>query len=238
MAFLSKKKKAEIKLETDALVKKHQIDENAIDWESSKLQLLRKSERKAWSFARFFMLSSLLLFVLLLFLIPLKEKVPYVIRVDESTGLASILQIEDLQNVPASAVMDRYWLNTYVIARESYNFNQLSEDYRVVQELSLPEAFKTYGNLYNQRDGLQFTYKDKTEITVRITSITLGEPGIATLRFDKTIAALNSSIPPRSERWIVQIAYKYIPDIEMTEQRRLVNPFGFKVVNYRASREF
>ena len=55
-------------------------------------------------------------------LMPLKTVAPYVIKVNESTGMTEVLSIANKRDIPVNEMMNKYWLSQYVLARETYEF--------------------------------------------------------------------------------------------------------------------
>ena len=59
---------------------------SVLDWESNIIDLVQKSERRAWLVAKMSAVGFILSVVSIGLLMPLKETRPYVIRVDKTTG--------------------------------------------------------------------------------------------------------------------------------------------------------
>lgn len=251
-------KKAEQKEALEKFEKEAKVRKDAIDWNTSLMEIVRKESKRNRTLVMVFSACMAVMAVgyMVVFsqILPLKTIEPYVIKVDNATGMTDVVYVDDLTKIPTSEVMDRYWLNHYIVSRESYQFDQLSGDYNVVRELSFPEAFDPYAKTYNPRNGLQFDYRKSVTIKAQVKNFMFNDRGPievveqpsrppvkyqggnVTVRFTKEIKSGNTQAP-RIENWIVQISYRYMPELHLSEQRRLVNPFGFKVVDYRASRE-
>lgn len=95
---------------------------DAIGWESSRLSLAEKSEARAWLTAKILGATNIALVAAIVIMMPLKETLPYVIEVDKSTGMSTILSVANAEEIPVSEVMDKYWLSEYVQAREAYDY--------------------------------------------------------------------------------------------------------------------
>ena len=122
--------------------------EKAVSWEVSRTELLEKSEAKAWGTVKLFGAVIALEALALVFLMPLKSVEPFVIKVDQSSGQTEVLSIADKQNIPVSEMMDKYWLNQYVLSRETYDWHTLENDFIRVRELSTPQVFEPYGRQF------------------------------------------------------------------------------------------
>ena len=121
---------------------------DAIGWESSRLSLAEASEARAWFTAKLLGATSMALVVAIVVMMPLKETLPYVIEVDKSTGMSTILSVANAEEVPVSEVMDKYWLSEYVQAREAYDYRTLENDYIKTRELSMPNVFEPYSRQF------------------------------------------------------------------------------------------
>src|SRR6185312_12906092 len=105
------------------------IFKKAIDWESSRVHLIELSERRAWKIAMAAVITTLLSWIALVLLLPLKESVPYLIKVNKESGAHEILTHLDSKTVTQDEVMDKYWVSNYVRAREGYDWYTLKKDY-------------------------------------------------------------------------------------------------------------
>lgn len=113
----------------------------ALDWETSRLELVEKSEKRAWLCSKILGLCLISTAAAIALMMPLKKTEPYVIRVNQNTGEAAVLAIANEKDIPFSEMMDKYWLNQYVLSRESYDYRTLEHDYLKTRELSLPNVF-------------------------------------------------------------------------------------------------
>ena len=131
-----------------AVSKRQKQYETALSWESARLQMVVASERKAWNLVKLLAACFLLTCIALVCLMPLKTVAPYVIKVDESTGMAEVLSIANTREIPVSEMMNKYWVSQYVLARETYDWRTLNQEYIKVRELSLPNVFEPYATQF------------------------------------------------------------------------------------------
>ena len=214
------------------------VSENGISWEVSRLQLLEQSEAKAWNTAKLMGVTIVGLIVAICIMMPLKKTEPFVIQVDKSTGLTEVLSIANAKDIPVSEMMDKYWLNQYVLSRESYDWRTLENDYIKTREMSMPTIFDSYASQYGQSEGsLEMQLGDRKRIVVDIHSVVPNGNGIATVRFTKRLVDTKSNMEQSRQGWTATIGYEYFPDFKVEEAKRLINPFGFKVTTYRVDPE-
>ena len=81
----------------------------------------------------------------------------------------------------SSELNDKHWIAEYVIARQRYVYRLLQHDYDTVQRLSDPQVWGTYASLFEGDNALDKKLQDSTELLPQVLSITLNEPGIATV---------------------------------------------------------
>ena len=204
------------------------MQNNGITYESSIRYLVEKSNQRAWVVAFAAVCVSVLSIMAITFMLPLKTVEPYVIRVDNTTGMVDII-----------TALDKYFTSKYVKAREGYFYNLLQEDYILTQILSSPEVAKDYIRLYEGSNSRVEVLQNKEEISIDIVSVTLGvSAGIktATIRFNAKQRLVGSDSYQNSAK-IATLSYDYSPQSLSNEDERLKNPLGFKVLTYRIDEE-
>lgn len=241
-AFFKKKKSVKDDSKTPA-PKKSSPYEKAIDWEAQKESVQQKSEAKAWRLCSLLTLIVIALVAAICVMLPLKKTEPFLIKVNESTGEATVLSIANVKDIPWSEAMDKYWLNQYVLARESYHYRTLSHEFNVVRLLSFPEVFDPYASQFGDNaNSLELRLKDNQRIYTDILSIIpRGEDNegnkVATVRFTKRLTDTKSGEELNRQTWNATISFEYLPNFAVEEPERLINPFGFKVTSYRVDPE-
>jgi len=208
-----------------------------MNWESTRFAENEKSKNRAWRIVYALIFLSCLLTAGFIFLLPLKENTPYLLREDPDTGALSILTTLDINKLGFVEVRDNHWLTKYVLARESYNWHTIQKDYDLVGILSSKKPAKDYLSLYDGDNPLDKKYGSKIIVLIEIASVVPNE-GIATVRFKKTIKHTDESkTQHKVSKWVATIGYSYSPDSVMTQGDRLINPYGFRVDSYRIDQE-
>ncbi|WP_304342072.1 virB8 family protein [Campylobacter ureolyticus] len=221
------------------------IDNNdtktAISYEASIRYLVEKSNRRAWLIAFLSIFISIISVTAVVFLTPLKSVEPYVIRVDNTTGMVDIItSVNQTEFISDNEALDKYFTTSYVKIREGYFYNILQNDYTTVQIWSSPEVSSDYLKIYEGDNSRVDILKNRTEIDVEINSVTLGNSNgmkMATIRFNQIYKDAKSRTITNKKAKIVTLAYDYSPQSLMTENERLINPLGFKVLTYRVDDE-
>lgn len=172
----------------------------------------------------------------LLFLIPLKTTIPYVVRVDNATGHIELVTTLRTSESSYGEVVDSYFLNQYVLNREGYDYNTLQNAYNTTALLSDPEVQREYYALFEGAQARDTVLKDRTKIIVQVRSITpTPETGIAVVRFSTQLKHNQGSIESL-QNWIATIGYTY-KDATMSSVDRRINPLGFQITSYRIDPE-
>lgn len=212
--------------------------DGAINWESSRVLSVEKSERRAWNVAVCAVGITVLALGSIAMMMPLKESVPYVIRVDNTTGVPDIVTAITDKAVTGDEVMDKYWLAQYVRARETYDWYTLQRDYNTVGLLSSANVGAGYAQLFEGKDALDKQYGKNVRATVEIISVVPTGQHTGTVRFIKTTKRVDQEGAPGTvSKWVATVAYEYRNAALIKESARLVNPFGFQVLTYRVDPE-
>lgn len=210
----------------------------ALDFERSKTADAVKSKNLAWkvagAFGVGFVLSTLTAAVAV-YIRP--EPHPTVITLDKGTGISkmerSVLDTTD----HFDEVTDKHWLSEYVKYRESYEWFEISSSFNVVKLMSSPAVFDEYSNSVYAKDAPLEILKDKGRLRVFDASVTfVGSTAQVRYSVEKlNPSGVNTDNSP-VKRYISTMTYMY-ENRPMTEQERMVNNLGFKVLSYRRDEE-
>lgn len=214
------------------------IYDEAMDFESSVRYLVEQSNKRAWLIAFVSIFVAILSIIAVLLLTPLKTVEPYVIRVDNTTGMVDILTILDEKQISSIEALDKHFVAQYIKAREGYYYDMLNQDYIFVQLLSTPEIAEAYRQIYAGDNARDTKLGNATQVEVQVFSIVLGESNgekTATARINLKTTNKNSRSESMATK-VITLTYKY-QVAQVNEENRLLNPLGFKVSNYRIDEE-
>lgn len=97
-------------------------------------------------------------------MLPLKERVPYIVEVEKTTGTAQVLQpVGEERAVPHSELMDKHFISKYIRCREGYDNRTVAGDFEIVKYLSMPDVFEPYLQQF-KRKILQTPMKSTVKI--------------------------------------------------------------------------
>lgn len=229
------------------------IDEavtQSVNFELTVADLVRRSEKRAWWVAGSSVVMSLALLSGYFYMLPLKEKVPYLVIADAYTGTSTAARLTDdasLQRITTSEAINRSNVAHFVVARESYDLALTNlRDWTTVLTMSAPQVAGGYTNLYssqNPANPYKLYGKDRA-IRVRILSITLiggggGEtPKGATVRFQRSLYDKQSGATQPLDSKIATLVFTYKANLKMDEKQRIENPLGFQVTDYRVDNDY
>ncbi|EFN0475695.1 virB8 family protein, partial [Campylobacter jejuni] len=197
----------------------------AIDYEASFRYLIEKSNKRAWLIAFISIFIAIISIIAVVLLTPLKTIEPYVIRVDNTTGMVDILTMLDEKEIKANEALDKYFISTYVKAREGYYYDLLNQDYLLTQLMSSEKVANEYRALYEGDNARDQILKNSNEVSVQILSIVLGESNgvkTATVRAIITTKNLTSKGTTQATK-VITLSYDYIL-AKASEENRFLNP--------------
>lgn len=185
-----------------------------------------------------------LLFVLLLILLVLsivsvgviayvintKKFDPFVIQIDDTTGIAKIVNPISSTVLSGNEALAQYFIKKYIIARETYNpVDFTTEARKVVRLLSSNSIYWDYrGYIKNEAvdPSVKYGQKNTTYLVVKSWSKLSDSKYIMRFSINETAGAM------KIFNKIAVVEFKYLP-MELTESDKDVNPVGFQVTGYR-----
>lgn len=210
----------------------------ALDFESSRLYIIDKSNKRAWLVTFIFGFISILLTIAIIVMLPLKKVDLAVVKVDKNGFLDVITNIQE-EILTTSEAWDKHFIYKYVKTREQYFYNILNQDYESTQLYSSKKVADNYiEEMTNEKYGKTSIYKNNIELDVNILSIVLNESNgtrTSTIRAEIIKKDASSENIEKSIK-VITLTYEYLP-IKLNTKNRLENPLGFVVSSYRVDEE-
>lgn len=204
------------------------------DWHED----LRKSNRTAWRVTAVALALAVLGFAAGYAGMSQEPAPPAVVRVDKATGAVEYVGVMRDVEQSYGEQSDKYWINNFMLCRESYDWHTIQECYNKMGLMASPTVQADYSKLYNDTDGRQVTLATNARIIPHVISITPNlETSTATVRFT-TQKVESSGLKGPEERWVATLAYRYVTTAALSESERRINLLGFQVTSYRTDREF
>lgn len=222
----------------------------SVNFELTVADMARRSERRAWRVASSALLMALILAGGYFYMLPLKQKVPYLVMADAYTGTSSVARLTDdpsSRKITASEAINRSNVAHFVLARESYDLAMFNlGDWATVQTMSSPAVKAEYVRQYSATnpDSLYKTYGKEFAIRIKLLSIVLvgGSQGVtpkgATVRFQRNLYNKQSGATHLLDNKIATLEFTYKTNLEMDDQNRIENPLGFWVTGYRVDNDY
>ena len=222
----------------------------AVNFEITLADMARRSERRAWLVASGAIALSLILAAGYFYMLPLKEKVPYLIMADAYTGTSSVARLTqdaDHRSITTKEAVNRSNVAHFLLARESYDIALMNlRDRTTVYTMSSPDVAAVYTNLHNPKSPTSpfNVYGKNKAVRVKILSISLigGSaktwPKGATVRFQRSLYDKPSGTAKPLDSNIATMEFTYKSNLKMEEKYRIENPLGFQVTNYRVDRDY
>jgi type IV secretion system protein VirB8 len=213
----------------------------AANWDADRRALGRRTVRLALAVAGAGWMAVVVLAGALMLLMPLKHVEPFVIRVDNSTGIVDVVPVY-VGHAPMPEAVTRYLLTHYVTICERFNYATAESDYGECGAFHTAQRNQLWYALWNPTNPASplNTYKDGSSVRSQVTSVSFfkresGVADLAQVRYVKSKRAAGSS-SEEATHWIATLQYVYT-DPSSDPKVRAWNPLGFKVVDFRPERE-
>jgi type IV secretion system protein VirB8 len=172
--------------------------------------------------------------------LPLKRTEPYVVRVDDGSGIVDVVPryVGDA-DLPETVL--RHLLSEYVTHRERYVAALAETDYEETGAFHTAAMNEAWAHLWakSNPDSPLNRYADGSRVTVQIRSIAFlkrdDSGDIAQVRFRRSILP-TAGAQERVDDWVATIGSTFAPPSEDLKTRT-TNPLGFKVLEYRREPE-
>lgn len=168
-------------------------------------------------------------------LAPLKAVEPYVIQVDNETGRTTVLAPLAERPLTQNEAVTKFFVVKYVLARETYDPQDLNSNYDQVRMMSTLEEANRFEDFIRGSHGPLEEFNNTFTRTVRVHSVSFLNQKTVQVRF-KTIRTQVSSNEKQESYWIATVSYQFV-NSPMNEEERLNNPLGFQITTYRIDQE-
>jgi type IV secretion system protein VirB8 len=213
----------------------------AESWDADRSAQYRRSARTAWRVAGAGWLCAVSGVLALALLMPLKQVIPYLVRVDGSTGIVDVVPVFTGPATPEEAVT-RYFLTHYVGVCERFNFATAESDYEECGAFHAPQRNQAWYALWtatNPNSPLNL-HKDGSTVRVQVNSVSFftrasGLNDLAQVRYVKA-ARQGAGAEESFTHWVATVQYAYGEAAKDPKTRRW-NPLGFKILDFRSEPE-
>lgn len=179
-------------------------------------------------------------------LTPLKEKIPFILRVNDNTGEVDIVTTLKDEQISSLEETARYYSANYVKLSESYDWYTIQTQFDhliLFSDINIQNVIK---NKFTMPTAPHKIYGSNQRVDVKINSVSKIGDNLMQIRFTKTVSPMNGgnyepmtntlSPEPIITRHIAVLAYDYV-NVPTVDEIRLVNPFGFTVKSYQVNED-
>jgi type IV secretion system protein VirB8 len=215
--------------------------QEAASWDADRLARADRYTTRAWRVAGAGWVCALACAVALAVLMPLKRVEPFVVRVDNSTGIVDVVPVYT-GDASMQQTVTRYFLSHYVSVCERFNFSTAESDYEecgAFHAAQRNQAWYAQWNPSNPASPLN-VHKDGSIVRAQVESVSFFQRGsgvtdLAQVRY-VTAERSGNGADEHVSHWIATIQYAYAQPSRDPKVRRW-NPLGFKVVEFTAEAE-
>ena len=213
----------------------------AAAWDADRIRTARRSARVAWRVAAGGWVCALAGSIALAALMPLKRVEPFVVRVDNATGIVDVVPVYSGSARPDQTIT-RYFLTHYVTICERFNFATAESDYEECGAFHSAQRNQAWYALWNPTNAASplNLHKDGSSVRAQVESVSFferasGVTDLAQVRYLKA-ERQGAGAEERFTHWIATIQYAYGAPSKDPKVRRW-NPLGFKVIDLTSEPE-
>lgn len=213
----------------------------AAAWDADRLAQQRRVVKLSFWVAAAGWLCAIVSGIALMLLMPLKRVDPFVIRVDNTSGIVDVVPVYAGQAEQSEAVT-RYFLTHYVTVCERFAYSTAESDYEecgAFHNAARNQEWYAKWNRSNPASPLN-VYKDGTLLRAEVSAVSFferanGVSDLAQVRYVKATRPAGGA-EEQLTHWIATVQYTYGAPATDPKVRRW-NPLGFKVLEFRAEPE-
>ena len=209
--------------------------ERARRFDQDRLLTAYQSTRTAWSVAAVSAVLAACSVVAVAALAPLKSVEPFVIRVDNATGIVDVVSALTSEAGRYDEAVTKFFAARYVRAREGYVASEAEDNFKTASLLSTQPEQARFAAIYRggNPESPQNIYGRSATARITVKAISLINKSVVSVRYLRTVT---KGEEVRTTHWVATLTFAYV-NAPMSTTDRLVNPLGFVVSEYRADPE-
>jgi type IV secretion system protein VirB8 len=228
--------------------KQQDVSDSSKHWYQDKYQHVLTQRNMLALIAIVSLLAAMVAVLTVMRLAPLKSVEPYLIQIDEKTGITQRVMPLTRKEYAANEGVDKYFTTVYLRMRESYNINILRYNYNVVRLMSSEEIFRRFSAQVNPANETSLAKRLGTygQRDVRIRSLVYitnpadkkktASTASKILQARITTVESTPNQADKEEFWVVTITFEYA-DRNLNTDEQLLNPLGYAVTSYQIQPE-
>ncbi len=215
------------------------------NWYKDKFEFVRQQRDVLAAITVVSLLLSAASVITVMWLTPYKSVEPFVIQIDEKSGMVQRVDPVQRTEFTANEAIDRYFVSQYIRAREGYVPGTFQLNYQTVRVMSATNVFRDYlkavgrGNPDSPinllaNDGRRkvifknLNFVNRKSSDVRASNVVL----VRVLLKDES----EKKSFEREFHGVVTMQFRYA-NLSLNEEERFMNPIGFLVEDYQIEQE-
>ncbi|ELU9444784.1 VirB8 family type IV secretion system protein [Enterobacter hormaechei] len=210
---------------------------NAKAFEQDRLALAKGKTRTWQIVAGVFITFSFGLVIAIIGLTPLKQTVPFLIRVDNNSGYVDVLRPNEYSANTAKGdqdVMTQFMLKNYVRFHENYSWSTVKSNDEMIRRQSSDGAYRKYSDFQTSKSGYMAVLGESAQIETKDIYFTPlpdndKKNKVAQIRYTKRILNARGEPDPNfpEKQWIVVVSYNFKQKVDAD-----YNPLGLNVLDF------
>ncbi len=215
--------------------------EEAESWDADRTRTLERTSRIAWRVAAGAGVCAVGSSLAIALMMPLKRVEPFVVRVDNTTGIVDVVPVTVGTAAPNEAVT-RYFVSHYVTICERFNLSTAESDYEecgAFHSTARNQEWYSSWARTNPNSPLNL-HADGSLVRAEVESVSFftrasGIADLAQVRYRK-VSRQGIGGTEQASHWIATVNFAYADPAREPRIRRW-NPLGFKVVEFHSEPE-
>lgn len=175
-------------------------------------------------------------------LAPLKTVEPYLLTIDDKTGITARVNPVERGQYSAFESVDRYFTAAYVRMYEGYNLGTLVQNYETIRLMSTKPIFANYRAAIDASNPESVTKRlgagGQRDVKIRsmayLPNATAGNSKTIQAHVVTTETGTNADGAPKY--WVITVTFEYA-ELDLNEEERWINPLGYTVTRYQVQSE-
>jgi type IV secretion system protein VirB8 len=163
------------------------------------------------------------------FVVSSKSLEPYIIEVEEKSGVPTIVNQLTSQTLTADDAVKKYFINQFIHAAAGYDAKTYKADAEIVRLLSTQAIYADFRTRINPRE-----LGADSKIELRIKSIKFLDSANIQIRILRTTNTKDRGVITKNE--VINMSF-YFTNLTLTTEERLINPLGFQVTSFSITEE-
>jgi type IV secretion system protein VirB8 len=166
---------------------------------------------------------------------------PEVLVVDRANGIVQpLISLAEFQMAPEEATIRRN-VNTFVLAREGYSYEQADIHYYTSAAFMSPQLQTQWAQKWDKSnpDSPPNKYKKERKVRIKVGAITVLRNGLGTgigARASFTRTEIANDVEEAPTEWIANMSFHWV-NVPTNERDRRINDLGMEITDYTADRD-